>query len=91
MKGMSERTLRRGLEMLDMKSRVRPRRQLLTGVQKERRLERGSRVLNWCKRGGNGKKVKVFTDEKNFYSNLPNNCTCTIIYFQLKNRPVCPY
>ena len=25
------------------------------------------------------------------YSNLPNSFTCTIIYFQLKNRPVWPY
>ena len=66
-KDMSEGTVRNALKKLGMQSRVRPPRQLLTGVQKERRVERGSKLLNWIKRGGNGKKVRIFTDEKNFY------------------------
>ena len=65
-KGMSEGTIRNAMKKLDLQSRVRPPRQLLTGVQKERRVERGSRLVNWLKRGGNRKKVKIFTDEKNF-------------------------
>ena len=82
-KGVSEFTIRSALKKLGMQSRVRPPKQLLTGVQKERRVERGSKLLNWLKRGGNGKKVKIFTDEKNFnvdqaYNRLNDRCVVPI-------------
>ena len=66
-KNIPATTLRRGLNKLGLQSKVRPRRQLLTGVQKTKRVEKGGKLVNWIKRGGNGKLVKVFTDEKNFY------------------------
>ena len=72
-KNMSPRTLRCGMVTLEMSSRVRSRRQLLTGAQKERRLVKGTKVHKWIKDRGYMKKVRVFTDEKKFYVDQPFN------------------
>ena len=66
-KELSATTIKTALKKLDLKSKVRPKKFLLTTSLKEKRLGKSKKVVNWLKRPGNGKKVKVFSDEKNFY------------------------
>lgn len=63
--GIGATTLRTGLKHLGYESRVRPHRHILTGAQKDKRVERGKVILNWLKRSPG--QIKVFSDEKNFY------------------------
>jgi hypothetical protein len=50
---------------LGMRSRAVVRCQMLTSLQRQKRLDRSKKILNWLKR--NPGKVIVFSDEKNFH------------------------
>ena len=63
-KNVSEITIRRAVEKLDLHSYVHRERQLLTEVGKARRVERGTLLMNWMKRKPG--LVRVFSDEKNW-------------------------
>ena len=65
-KDLKVTTLKRGLKKLGLKSRVRPRRHLLTSNQKVKRLERCQKILSFIKSKKYAKLVRIYSDEKNF-------------------------
>ena len=64
--GVGEKTIRRGVKELGMASKVRPRRQLLTGKQKEKRTVRSKKILSALKKKTRST-VLICSDKKMFY------------------------
>ena len=70
--GVSERTIRRGLKSLDMVSKVRPTRPLLTKKTIETRLFKAKRLLNQIKKQKSDT-VRIFSDKKIFTVDQAHN------------------
>ena len=62
--GVSVMTIKNGMKILGLVSRVQPKRQLLTGKQKDKRLVRSKKILNALKHKPPST-VRIFSDKKN--------------------------
>ena len=76
---VDEKTIRNGLNMLGLKSKRRPQRQLLTPKMKDARVSKGSKLVSSIKKLPRGT-VRVFSDKKNFTVDTAYNPrTCRMV------------